>query len=680
MYLTDPVTILKGVGPKKAEALRQHGIETLEDLAQFFPKDYEDRRKITPLTQVRPGRAFLVKGTVVSRRYSGNPYHRKTPLSLLLQDESGMIEIVYFNGRYLAGAFQIDQEFLFYGNVTENRGRLQMIHPESCREGSEEDVRGVLPVYSAIKGISQKEMRRFQRSAAELTARIPEWLPEHIVQSYRLASPAYALSNIHFPEDRHHLLVSRFRLIFDELLTLQTGLLYMKQGIREDHSGVRIEVGKAEDFLRRLPFSLTEGQRRVWGEIASDLSSEQAMNRLVQGDVGSGKTVIAEIAMYCAACSGYQSAMMAPTEILAKQHYKNLQKAFEGFDLSVDLLCGSMAASEKQEVLGRLADGSTDILVGTHAVIQPGVTFSGLGLVVTDEQHRFGVEQRHRLSGKGENPNVMVMTATPIPRTLAVILYGELDISVIDTMPAGRKPIRTLAFNMKEMKRVLKGMTQEIEKGHQVYVVAPLIEESEAMDALSAEEIYEKMCKHFPNRRVALIHGRLPQQEKDALMESFHDGNIDILVATVVIEIGIDVANATMMVIMNCERFGLAQMHQLRGRVGRGDAQSYCCLVMGNESEVASKRMEIMVHSGDGFRIAEEDLRLRGPGEIFGTRQHGLPEMHIGDIVRHGDVLEKAKQAAADILSEDAALQGADFAELRRRVERMFGEDIKLEL
>jgi ATP-dependent DNA helicase RecG len=274
----------------------------------------------------------------------------------------------------------------------------------------------------------------------------------------------------------------------------------------------------------------------------------------------------------------------------------------------------------------------------------------------------------------------MVMTATPIPRTLAVILYGELDISVIDTMPAGRKPIRTLAFNMKEMKRVLKGMTQEIEKGHQVYVVAPLIEESEAMDALSAEEIYEKMCKHFPNRRVALIHGRLPQQEKDALMESFHDGNIDILVATVVIEIGIDVANATMMVIMNCERFGLAQMHQLRGRVGRGVAQSYCCLVMGNESEVASKRMEIMVHSGDGFRIAEEDLRLRGPGEIFGTRQHGLPEMHIGDIVRHGDVLEKAKQAAADILSEDAALQGADFAELRRRVERMFGEDIKLEL
>ena len=680
MKLTDPITTLRGVGAKKAEQFAAHGIHTLEDLVWWFPRRYEDRRQEKPIGELKPGQDALICGQVISRRYSGNPYKKHTPVSFLVSDDTGMIEVVFFNGRYMAKAFQINEHYTFFGKVSESMGRLQMIHPQSCRAGSADDIRGVLPVYPMIAGISQKEIRKYQKMVSGLIDEIPEWLPEHIVQKHRLASPAFALRNIHFPTESRQVLMSRFRLIFDELMTLETGLLYMKNDVSRSGSGVRIDPGPSGEFISGLPFALTSGQQRTWEEIAGDLDSDKAMNRLIQGDVGSGKTAVAEIAMYATVRNGYQAVMMAPTEILAKQHYDTLSHDFHPYGIRVGLLYGGMKAAERRSVLEDLASGDIQILVGTHAILQPTVQFRDLGLVITDEQHRFGVEQRHRLSAKGDRPNVMVMTATPIPRTLAVILYGELDLSVIDTMPVGRKQIRTVSANREERKQVYQRVIREVEAGHQAYIVAPLIEDSDKIEAKSAEELYKELQKELKGMTLGLIHGGLKQDEKDRVMEEFAEGRIDVLVSTVVIEIGINVANATVMVIENCERFGLAQLHQLRGRVGRGADQSYCYLILDSESDVARERVRILCETTDGFRIAEEDLNLRGPGEIFGTRQHGLPEMHIGDIVSHSDVLEKARDAASEILQQDPALHQTENRELRRRVEKMFGEDIKLEL
>ena len=435
-----------------------------------------------------------------------------------------------------------------------------------------------------------------------------------------------------------------------------------------------------QPFLDILPFKLTEGQQRTLKQIEEDLESNRAMNRLVQGDVGSGKTAVAELAMYKTVKSGFQAVIMAPTELLTKQHIATLKRHFEPLGIDVRLLSGSTRAKERSEILDDLKSGKIDILVGTHAVIQPDVEFANLGLVITDEQHRFGVNQRTLLAQKGENPNILVMTATPIPRTLAVILYGDLDISVIDTLPAGRKPIRTFLRYGDSRKKIYDFVEAQVKEGRQAYVVAPLIEESEAIDCKSAEEIYEELRKHYPDLRIGLVHGAMKQQEKDAIMENFTAGAIDVLVSTVVIEVGIDVGNATVMVIENCERFGLAQLHQLRGRVGRSGHQSYCILICGSDSETARKRNEIMCSTEDGFVIAEEDLKLRGPGEIFGTRQHGLPELNITDLVKNTDMLEKVKYVARDLIDMDPELELPEHAELKKRVKKIFGEKIQLRL
>jgi len=680
MKLSDEITTLKGIGPKKGETFNNSGIYTLEDLVDWFPRRYEDRRSETPVSDLRAGRDYLVCGKVISRRYRGNPYKKNSPLTLLVEDDSGMIEMVFFNGKYIANLFNINSAYSFYGRVTESMDRLQMIHPEFHRLGAADDIRGIIPVYPAINGVSQNEIRKLQLMAEPVIDEIEEWLPTEIVDKYKLAGPSFSLRNIHFPKESRYVLMSRFRLIFDELLTLETGLLYVKNDSVRDGNGIIIDTSHGEKFISGLPFVLTEGQRRVWTEVSANLRSDKAMNRLVQGDVGSGKTAIAEIAMYTTVKSGYQAVMMAPTEILAKQHFKSLTADFASYGMRIDMLCGSMKTSEKNMAVERLRSGETDILVGTHAVIQPGVEFRNLGLVITDEQHRFGVEQRHRLSEKGDNPNVLVMTATPIPRTLAVILYGELDISVIDTMPAGRRKIRTVSAYKEDRRLIYEKVREQLKAGRQAYVVAPLIEESDKIEAKSAEELFGELKKLFKEFRVGLIHGSLNQTEKDAAMEAFVEGEIDLLVSTVVIEIGINVPNATVMVIENCERFGLAQLHQLRGRVGRGSEQSYCYLILNSETDVARERVKIMCESSDGFHIAEEDLKLRGPGEIFGTRQHGLPEMHISDIVKHADVLEKARTAAAEVISDDPSLKAEKHRELRRRVEKMFGNEIKLEI
>ena len=679
--LSDNVTAISGIGPKKAELLKKMNIHTVEDLLYLFPRKYEDRRHAVTIIEAPFNQDVLLETRVVTKQISGNPYGKKRLLRVLAEDNTGSVELLFFNGKYLADYFKPGQALTLFGNITLNNGRRQMVHPEFHTTGDKDDVRGLFPVYPLTDGLYQGQMRSMQLAVRETAKEIKEWLPEYIVKENNLCSPAYAIENIHFPQAERPVLESRYRLIFEELLTLQSGLFYIKRG--RESSGQGISVGKGvslKPFLEVLPFNLTEGQERTIKQIECDLESSRAMNRLIQGDVGSGKTAVAELAMYKTVRGGFQAAMMAPTELLAKQHAATLKKHFEPLGINVRLLSGNTKARERSEILEDLETGDVNILVGTHAVIRPDVRFANLGLVITDEQHRFGVNQRTLLAQKGENPNILVMTVTPIPRTLAVILYGDLDISVIDTLPAGRKPVRTFLRYGDSRKKIYDFVENQIKEGRQAYVVAPLIEESEAIDCKSAGEIYEELCKSYPNLRIGLVHGAMKQQEKDFVMEAFASGGIDILVSTVVIEVGIDVGNATVMVIENCERFGLAQLHQLRGRVGRSGHQSYCILVCGSDSETAKKRNKIMCSTEDGFVIAEEDLKLRGPGEIFGTRQHGLPELNITDLVKNADMLEKVKNVARDLIDRDSELELPEHTELKKRVKKMFGEKIELRL
>lgn len=681
MNLQDSVANLKGVGKKRVEMLKKLNIETVEDLLYFFPRKYEDRRRPVLISEAPLGRDVLLSVRVVTRQIGGNPYSRKRLLKVLAEDNSGSVELLFFNGKYLADYFKNGKELSLFGRLTQNNGRLQMAHPEFHMKGDKNDVRGILPVYPLTEGLNQANMRSWQLAVKDTASQIEEWLPENILKEYKLCSLSYAIENIHFPVGKQQVLAGRYRLIFEELLVLQTGLFYIKNGMTDRKNGAAADESvSVELFLSRLPFELTEGQSRSFRQIEQDLVSKRPMNRLVQGDVGSGKTVVAELAMYKMVKSGYQAVMMAPTELLAKQHLATLKRAFEPFGIRAELLCSSTKIKERREILENLQNGSLQILVGTHAVIQPDVFFHNLGLVVTDEQHRFGVNQRELLASKGENPNVLVMTATPIPRTLAVILYGDLDISVIDTLPAGRKPIRTFLRYEDARPKIYDFVESQVKEGRQAYVVAPLIEESEVIDCRSAEEIYEELKLRYPNLRISLVHGAMKQQEKDAVMEGFVQGQTDILVSTVVIEVGIDVGNASVMVIENSERFGLAQLHQLRGRVGRGASQSYCILISGSDSKTAQKRNEIMCRTENGFEIAEEDLKLRGPGELFGTRQHGLPELHISDLVKNADILDKVTEAAKKVIEEDPQLVKPENSILKMKIKKMFGEKIQLRL
>jgi len=675
----EKVTELKGVGPKKSEALEKLNIRTLEDLILFFPRDYEDRRNKVKIRELREDVSAVIKGKVeraVSDRYK---YGRKQLLKLLVSDDTGTVEVVFFNAKYLASSFKTGHEYIFYGKPQMNFGRLQMIHPEFSRNDDVSE--GILPVYPLTKGISQKEMRQWQAEVKSLYTEMTDILTEKIIERNRLCSLEYALENIHFPKEKQKLLEAKYRLIFDELLTLQTGLFAARQNIKNGENGIAFSKdADATQYIDSLPYPLTGAQKRCVGQIMEDLESRKVMNRLVQGDVGSGKTAVAEIAMYKAVKSGYQAALMAPTEILARQHYEGISNNFIVHDIKVGFLSGSMKISEKRETLERLKNGDIDVIIGTHAIIQPDVEFKNLGLVITDEQHRFGVSQRVRLKEKGQNPNILVMTATPIPRTLAVILYGDLDVSIIDELPPGRQKIQTRTLSRENRIKCYDFVEKQLEAGRQAYVVTPLIEESEALDVRSADQVAMELSERFSDHKIALIHGAMKQAEKDEIMTSFYNGMIDVLVATVVIEVGINVPNASVIVVENAERFGLAQLHQLRGRVGRGKHKSYCFLVMDSKSEVAQRRGEIMESSSDGFYIAEEDLKLRGPGEIFGTRQHGLPDLNISDLARHLDVLEHAKKEARNILTADPMLKSAENQSLKRRVIKLFGDDLMLDL
>lgn len=679
MDLRESVTSLKGVGPKKAEALKKLGISTMEDLVFFLPRSYEDRRNRVDISDAAEDQNSVVTGEVklvVNDRYRGG---RKQMLRLLVEDGTGSMEVVFFNAKYLQHSFRTGRKYTFFGKVTRNFGKMQMIHPEFSDADGMED--GILPVYPLTKGISQREMRTWQKSLKRAYSMAEDILSSEAVERNRLCSLSYALENVHFPQEKQKLLEAKYRLIFDELLILQTGLFMARQNVTDGRNGIAFspeaDTGR---YIESLPYPLTGAQQRCVEEIERDLESSTAMNRLVQGDVGCGKTAVAEIAMYKAVKSGYQAVLMAPTEILAAQHFDGISRAFEAHGIRTAFLTGSLKAAQKREVLEQIATGEAQVIIGTHAVIQPDVEFSRLGLVITDEQHRFGVRQRVKLREKGENPNVLVMTATPIPRTLSVILYGDLDVSIIDELPPGRQQTVTRCLKSEKRGECYDFVEQQLKQGRQAYVVTPLIEESETLDAKSAEQVAAELKKRFRGYSVELIHGAMSQDEKDRIMESFSRGETDVLVATVVIEVGINVPNATVIVIENSERFGLAQLHQLRGRVGRGSHRSYCFLILDGGSEIAEKRGQIMEASSDGFFIAEEDLKLRGPGEIFGTRQHGLPDLAITDLSKHMKILEQAKEEAKAMLADDPALDAHEHSALRRRITKLFGEDLTLDL
>ncbi|MBF1172868.1 MAG: ATP-dependent DNA helicase RecG [[Eubacterium] sulci] len=679
MQINDSISVLKGVGPKKVEIFRDMGIVTIEDLALYFPKSYEDRRTVTPISELKAGSDFLIQARLVNKRMGANRFNKKTPLVLNVSDDSGMLEVVFFNGYFLNKLFDIGKEYVFYGRITENLDRFQIVHPEFTLAGSSDDIREIIPVYSLRQGISQKEMRRMQRDIKGVYSSIKEWIPEDIVKKNKLASLDFAISNMHFPSNAKKVLQSRYRLVFDELFTLETGLMYMKSD-DSDVTGISIDVSKGDEFISKLPFELTSGQRESWNEIKDDLQKPKKMNRLLQGDVGSGKTIIAEAAMLSAAASGFQSVIMAPTELLARQHFDTFVKDLSDHEISPVILISSMKASDKRMAMESISSGKAKVIIATHAVLEENIVFKNLGLVITDEQHRFGVNQRRKLSGKGEGVNILVMTATPIPRTIAAILYGDLDISQIRTMPKGRKGIHTYKCSQGERNRVFNFVEKEMKAGRQAYVVAPLIEDSESIDAKSANAIFDELQDRFDDFNIKLVHGAMKSADKDKIMQDFASAKVDLLVSTTVIEVGINVPNASVMVIENAERFGLAQLHQLRGRVGRGSDDAYCFLMCYTDSELANARMDIMTGSMSGFDIAEEDLKLRGPGEIFGTRQHGLPQLKISDLLRHRDVLEAAMNSARELIERDSKLEKPESVMVKQKVKKMFGSDISIDL
>ena len=667
---------LKGFGPKKCESLEKLGIRTFYDALQHYPRGYEDLRNAKSIMEIADGEKALVRAAVLLAR-PGRGWGRRRTLRLLVEDATGRMEILFFSAGFMAKTFRQGELYRFFGKVKEENGRRTMFHPTWSPESGEEET-GILPLYPLARGLTQKDMRRLTRTALALSEGMPETLPESVIEAANLCSIHYALSNLHYPEDEDKFSEARYRLVYEELFDLRAALILSQNRFGTGREGRVIRSGGADKLVSSLPYELTSAQNRVLSDVLADMASQKAMNRLVQGDVGSGKTAIAMAAMAEAAAAGLQSAFMAPTEILAKQHYDNLRRAFEPLGMEVVLLIAGMGAAQRRAALEKLSSGEALIAVGTHALLTDTVIYRDLALVITDEQHRFGVGQRKKLEEKGEDPDVLIMTATPIPRTLAVVLYADLDISIIDELPPGRQTIETKRFSPEHRKDAYKELLNEVGKGRQAYIVAPFIDDSDSLEGWSAESLLDEFTKDHPTISCGLLHGQMNQKEKDAVMERFHAGEIAVLISTVVIEVGIDVPNATVMLIENAERFGLAQLHQLRGRVGRGTEKSFCLLIVDMENEIAVERVDTLCKTRDGFVIAEKDLELRGPGEIFGSRQHGLPQLRLADPARHLRIAERAGADAAALIADDPSLEKLENAAFARKIRNKFMEADKL--
>lgn len=672
--LNENIQFVKGIGPKKAEKMARLGIFTVKDALYYFPRQFEDRSRQKKIFQLEEGEKTGVRvkidriNSVSRRKFSITEFY--------VSDDTGKAKLVFFNKAYLRNTFRVGDIVKVFGSVKKNLGPVTELHNCEIEYDKLDKNTGIIvPVYSLTAGVGNKEVMGMIRNIFESSdISIDEYLPKWLVDKYNLCGVDFAIKNMHFPEKKENVKIAMYRLIFEELLFLQLGLFTVK-GNNKVGKGIRFQRHKDMDKIEgKLPFKLTRAQKKAYDEIIEDMTSDRIMNRLVQGDVGSGKTIVAQLALANCVLNGYQGAYMAPTEILAKQHMESFKDFFEGTGIRVEVLTGSSTKKEAREILEDLASGQVDILIGTHALIEDRVEFASLGLVITDEQHRFGVNQRGRLTSKSENPDVLVMTATPIPRTLALILYGDLDISIIDELPPGRKPIETLAIEKRKRESYyMSKVRSEIEKGRQVYVVCPLVEESETLDLKSASEVYDELrYDFFKDLRVGLLHGKMKASEKDQVMEAFKNHELDILVSTTVIEVGVNVPNASLMIIENAERFGLAQLHQLRGRVGRGSEKSYCTLIYGSKTEICRHRMAIMEETNDGFKISEKDLELRGPGDFFGTRQHGLPELRVANLFKHMKILRLVQKEAREIYAQDPTLRVKDNEGIRLKIEEMF--------
>ena len=664
------IRFIKGIGEKKAKDLSRLGINTLRDLLGYFPRDYEDRTSVKRIARVEEGERVCILASVVTSPSLARIRRGLDIVKFRVSDGTGSATVTFFNQSWLKDKFRPGEDYYFYGKFTRNGPYLSLPSPEYEKFGAEGSETGaIVPIYRLTSGVGNKFLLSVIRQGLEAAPDpFPEVIPESVRRAFDLPHAGWSYREIHRPTDMESVASARRRFVFEELFVLATAFGMMKRRER-DYSGHVIPPKNVDDF--RLPFSLTGAQKRAAGELMADMGSGRVMTRLLQGDVGSGKTAVAAICVWAVCAEGLQAAFMAPTEILAEQHFRTLSDMLAPYGITTVLITGSMKAAERREALAKIASGEAGLVVGTHAIISDNVEFSDLALVITDEQHRFGVRQRAALSEKGDKPHVLVMSATPIPRTLALIIYGDLDVSILNEIPSGRQKVDTFVVGEDMRERINNFIRKQVEEGHQVFIVCPMIEDDETQNAAAVKKYAEELkAEVFPDLRVDLLHGKMKAAEKDAVMARFAGGESDILVSTTVVEVGVDVPNATLMVVENAEHFGLSQLHQLRGRVGRGKAKSYCVLFNQGGAE-AEERLDVLKNTNDGFKISSEDLRLRGPGDFFGSRQHGLPEMRLADLRGDMETLSAAQKQAELVLRDDPELALPEHAELRRRVQAL---------